>query len=136
MPSQAVAEAVAARLDALWTRCPVFGINQEATAPADASPYLAVQFPVANRDQITIGAPGNNIFREWGALRFVLHTERGAGPAKALAWADELALMFQAKQFGAVTTYAPSPPTLDGRNYDGNYCVVSFAVPYFADTRG
>ncbi|CAH1670757.1 MULTISPECIES: phage tail terminator-like protein [unclassified Chelatococcus] len=136
MPSQLVVNAVEARLAALWSRCPVFGINQEATAPDDASPYLAVQYPVANRDQITIGAPGNNVFREEGAFRFVLHTERGAGPAKALAWADELALIFQAKQFGGVTTWAPSPPTLDERNYDGNYCVVSFAVPYFADTRG
>ncbi|MBS7696268.1 MULTISPECIES: phage tail terminator-like protein [unclassified Chelatococcus] len=136
MPSRSVANAVEARLTALWTRCPVFDINDEAIGPEDGSSYLEVQYPVANREQITIGAPGGNVFREEGAIRFVLRIERGQGRDTALAWADELALMFQAKQFDGVTTWAPSPPTLDGRNYAGNYFTVTFAVPYFADTLG
>lgn len=136
MPSKAVADAVEARLAALWTRCPVFDINEEPTGPEDGPPFLEVQYPVANRGQITIGAPGSNVFREEGAIRFVLRTERGQGRDAALAWADELALIFQAKQFGGVTTWAASPPTLDGRNYSDNYFTVTFAVPYYADTLG
>jgi hypothetical protein len=137
MASKAVVDAVEARLAANWTRCPVKGLNLDAETPADGSPFLVVQYPVANSEQASIGAPGANLWRESGAFRLVLSMKSGSGLADGLAWAGELAALFRGKQFGGISTYAPSPPANDDRNAGGgNYCNFSLSVPYEYDLIG
>lgn len=141
MPSKAVVDAVEARLGLSWIASdgsvlPSFGINSTGQTPGDGSPFIETQYPIANGSQITIGSPGTNIWREEGAIRFVLNIQRQGGVAQGLAWADELATLFRGKQFGGVTTWAPSSPVLDNSNDAGNYWTLAFVVPYFFDLTG
>lgn len=133
MASKAVMDAVRARLVANWTLCPVVYPNEVGTAPADTSEVLYLQFPVASEEQITVGAPGNNVFREEGAIRFVLEIPRGQGVDAWMPWIEELRALFRGRQFTPVTTWAPSPAILDDRNDDGKFWSLSFAVPYIAN---
>lgn len=133
MASTSVMSAVRARLASGWSRCPVVHPNEDGQVPAGSGPWLAVQYPVATEDQITVGAPGANVFREEGAIRFVLFIPRGAGVADYAAWMDELRALFRSRQFSGVTTYAASPPVLDDRADAGKFWALSCAVPYQAD---
>ena len=141
MASKAVVDAVEARLGPSWTAAdgsvlPVFGINTSGDTPSDGTPFIATQYPVANGEQITIGTPGTQVWREEGAIRFVLNIARGAGVAQGLQWADELATLFRGKQFGGVSTWAPTSPVLDNSNDVGNYWTLSFVCPYYTDIQG
>ncbi len=136
MPGKAVVDAVEARLAAGWNACPVFGLNQQAEPPADGSPFLRVDYPLANSEQISIGAPGENVFREEGVFRVVIHQERGAGSATALIWSDQIAALFRGKTFDGVVTFAPEPSPLDDDNENGLYYTVAVAVPYQFDLLG
>ncbi|WP_029002724.1 phage tail terminator-like protein [Azorhizobium doebereinerae] len=134
MASGAVKAAVRARLADNWTRCEVFYPNgPEAEVPTGGTEFLSVQFPVSSEKQITVGTPGDNVFREEGGIRFVLSIPRDAGTEEYDPWMDELAALFRGKQFGVVTTYAPSSAVLDDRNADGAYFKLAIAVPYYAD---
>lgn len=132
MASKAVIDAVAARLAAEWSGT-VFELNYQNETPSDESNFLEVQYPVANGQQITIGNPGANVFRETGVIRFVLNVQRGKGLAEGSALADQLAALFRAKQFGGVTTWAPSTDALGDASDNGNYFQFAVAVPYFID---
>ncbi|MER2268245.1 phage tail terminator-like protein [Methylobacterium oxalidis] len=136
MPLKLVADAVEARLASAWDRCPVFGINKQGETPKDGSPFVQMSYPVANGEQLTVGAPGENIWRETGTFRLVLNSRRGRGIVEGLTWADELAALFRGKEFGGVQTFAPSSPVIDDRNEEGMYFVLSLSVPYQADIFG
>jgi len=136
MASEAVVNAVAARLAANWNKVPLVGVNLNESAPADGSPFIVVQYPIANEEQISVGSPGANIWREEGVFRLVIHAERGGGVAQGLQWADELRTLFRGKHFDGVETFAPSPPAIDDSNDIGNYFQLSVAVPYQFDRIG
>lgn len=136
MASKAVVDAVEARLAANWSACPVYGLNSEAETPADGSPFLVVQYPVARSEQMSVGSPGANLWREEGAIRIVIHAQRGEGAADGLTWADELAALFRGKIFDGVTAWAPSPPVIDANNESGNYFALAIAIPYQFDLIG
>lgn len=141
MPLAGVVAAVEARLADFWTHCPVYGFGVDTSdTPSDASAFLEVQYPISSSNQITIGAPGNNMFREAGAFRLVLSVPRDVnGRATALTWADELAALFRGRHFGAagslagITTFSPSSPAIDDDTDHGNYLVLAIAVPYQAN---
>lgn len=139
-----VVAAVEAHLAAHWSRCPVRGFaSVDGDPPEDGEAFLAVQYPFARTDQITIGAPGFNVFREEGGVWLVLNMPRDVnGRGNALAWADELGALFRGKHFPAagamlgLTTHAPSSPVIDDATDDGSYLVLSIVVPYQADVLG
>jgi hypothetical protein len=133
MARKAVIDAVEARLAANWTLCPVIGVNTTAQTPADGSAFLTVQYPVANEEQASIGAPGSNIFREEGGIRFVLNVERGAGLSTGLQWADALASLFRGAVFSGVRVTGLSSPAIDDRNDDGLFFQLSLVVLYEHD---
>nr|WP_143846004.1 hypothetical protein [Bradyrhizobium cosmicum]QDP27015.1 hypothetical protein FNV92_34895 [Bradyrhizobium cosmicum] len=64
MARQTVIDAVTARLKANFTLCAVLDQDEAAQPPADGATFLTLQFPVAIEQQISIGAPGNNVWRE------------------------------------------------------------------------
>lgn len=136
MALKKVVDAVAARLSAQWDRCPVYGINDKGETPGDGSPFVQISFPVANGEQLTVGDPGNNVYRETGAFHLAVHAQRGAGVTAGLTMADELATLFRGKNFDGVQTFAPSSPAIDDRNEEGMYFTLSVAVPYQADLLG
>lgn len=133
MAGAAVKNAVAARLAANWTATAIVEDDITGQGPADGSSYVTLEYPVAREDQITVGAPGNNVFRESGAFRIKLVSPTGSGLDQALAWIDQLRAIFRGKQFNNVTTFAPSPGVVDNSNYVAGKFVVSSAVPYQFD---
>lgn len=135
MASLSVMQAVRARLEAGWTRCPIIHPNAQAQTPGGTDPWLVVQYPMAREEQASIGSPGANLFREEGAIRLVLMVPAGSGVEEWTGWLDELRALFRAARFGGVRTYAPSPAVFDDRNRDGGWCALSTAIPYDADIR-
>jgi hypothetical protein len=135
MASKEVVDAVNARL-ASWTTLPFVGPNLEGDTPADASQYVLVDYPVANAMQMSVGAPGYNVWREEGVFRLIIHAGRGKGVDDALIYAGQLAALFRGKSFDGVNTDAPSPPITDDRSENGNYFLIAIAIPYEFDLIG
>ncbi len=134
MAGKTIEDAVKARLSANWTATAIVDDDTTGSGPGDGSPYVTVQYPVGQENQITVGAPGNNVFRETGAFRILLSTSTGVGKDQALIWMDQLRALFRSKQFSGVTTFAPSPGVEIPANYQAGRYVMSCAVPYQADT--
>lgn len=133
MAGKVVVDAVSARLAANWTQTAIIDDDSSGQGTGDGSPYVTIEYPVSREEQITVGSPGNNVFRESGAFRLVLVSQIGTGLSQPLAWIDQLRAIFRGKQFNGVTTYAPSPAAVDNSNYVGGKFVVSSSVPYYAD---
>lgn len=133
MAGKAVIDAVTARLKANWTLCPIVEDDTSGQGTGDGSPYVTLEYPVAIENQITIGAPGNNVFRESGAFRIKLVCPTGAGLSQPTDWIDQLRAIFRGRQFSGVTCYAPSPGVIDNSNYVAGKFVISSAVPYYFD---
>lgn len=133
MAGKVVVDAVAALLVANWTATAIVDDDTTGQGTGDGSPYVTVEYPVSVENQITIGSPGNNVFRESGAFRIVLISQTGTGISQPLAWIDQLRAIFRGKQFGGVTTYAPSPGVVDNSNYVAGKFVISCSVPYYCD---
>lgn len=142
MAQKAVMDAVATRIGNPWvsgvdnSSLGVIDPNTTALPPSDGSPFIEIQYPVANAQQKSIGSPGANVWREDGAIRFVVSIQRGSGVEQGMGWCDEIAVLFRGKQFSGVNTWAPSSPVLDNSNDSGNYWLLSFAVPYYFDIIG
>ncbi|ACL59906.1 DUF4128 domain-containing protein [Methylobacterium nodulans] len=136
MALSTVMAAVKARLDETWTRCPVVYPNTKGNTPKDGSRYLAVSYPLASSQPITVGSPGSTLYRETGTFRLVLHVERGVGVDEGAAWMDELAAHFRGLTVGHFRCYGPTSPAHDDRNDLGNYYALSISVPYQADSVG
>jgi hypothetical protein len=134
MARQAVVDAVTTYLKANFTLCTILDQDQAAQPPADGSTFLTLQFPVANEQQITIGAPGNNVWREAGAFRLVMSVRIGDPLSLPNSWLDQARALFRGKQFSGVTTYAPSPAVEGDPQFAGGTRVeLTSAVPYQSD---
>lgn len=129
MASGAVHDAVMARL-AAFTAAPVYGPNERAEPPADGSAFVLLQFPVASETPASVGSPGANIYREEGAIRFVVHVPRDTGSALANSLCGQLRDLFRDKHFGGVRTFGATPPIINDDNDDGAWCIVSCSVAY------
>jgi hypothetical protein len=141
MAAKAVVDAVEARLGATWTSTdgsviPVFGINTGGETPSDGSPFLRVQYPAADENQITVGTPGTHVFREDGRIELVLSIARGLGVAQGMAWADELRTLFRGRKFSGINTWGVTSPVLDSSNDAGNYWTLTFGASYYTDIFG
>lgn len=136
MARQAVCDAVEAHLASNWNKAAIFGENLEAQTPRDGSAYVLVQYPFVNSRQISVGAPGNNLWRDDGAFRVVIHVPRGSGTIEGREWADEIAALFRGRDMPALRTWAPTAPVTDDRNAKAAYYVLSFSVPYSHDYYG
>jgi hypothetical protein len=133
MPSGTLVAAVTARLKASWTETAIVEDDTTGQGTPDGSPYVTVKYPVAREDQVTIGAPGNNVFRESGVIRLVMSFQTGGGLTQPLALMDRLRALFRGQQFDGVMTFAPSPAIVDPTNYQGGRFKMSSAVPYYLD---
>lgn len=133
MAGKVVVDAVSAMLAANWTATAIIDDDTTGQGTGDGSPYVTVEYPVSVENQITIGSPGNNVFRESGAFRIVLISQTGTGLSQPLAWIDQLRAIFRGKQFGGVTTYAPSPGIVSNSNYIAGKFIISCSIPYYVD---
>jgi hypothetical protein len=133
MAGKVVVDAVSARLAANWTATAIVDDDTTGQGTGDGSAYVTVEYPVAVENQITVGSPGNNVFRESGAFRIKLICPTGTGLSQPLAWIDQLRAIFRGKQFSGVVCYAPSPGVIDNSNYAAGKFIISSSVPYYTD---
>ena len=144
MASKAATDILVAYLTANWTTTPIFDANEEGLVPADGSAFLTYEFPVADEEQITLGAVGARIFRETGAMRVTLSIPAGDGLSSALMTPFEtLRALFRGTQtgtatseHGAVNLWAPTPPIIDDATDEKAYYEMHFAVPFYMDVLG
>jgi hypothetical protein len=140
MASMLVMNAVEAQLAANWPNAPAIILpNKASLVPADGSAFLTLEYPIANEEQISVGSPGANVFRETGAFRLTLSVPIGAGRIDkntgqdVVGWMDALRAAFRGQTFSGVKTWAPSSVATNDKSDDGAYYELSFAVPYYAD---
>lgn len=136
MARQSVCDAVEAYLAAHWSEAEIFGENSEGSTPTDGSPFVVVQYPYVTSRQISVGTPGNNVWRDEGAFRIVIHVERGVGTKVGREWADQIAALFRGKDLGVLRTWAPTAAVTDNRNPAETYYILSFSCPYSHDYFG
>jgi len=136
MARKAVVDAVKERLADAALGVAIYGPNERYRPPTDGAVFIRHDYPVTNSEQLTIGAPGHNVWRDEGVFRLIVHAERGAGVDAGLALADQLADLFRGKEFGGVQTFAPSPAATDDDSENGNYFILAIAVPYQFDLIG
>lgn len=135
MASASAAQAIEDRLKANYTVAPIFAPNEVAEPyRVDGRPakHIVLEFPGGVGDQITIGTPGINVFRETGAFMIHVMVPAGEGAAAARAEAATISAIFRDKDFNGVTCWAPFPPAEDTAS-DGSYYGVSFGTPYQFD---
>lgn len=136
MASVAVIDAVEDRVAANWSATDYFGLNTVGDPPTDGTPFLTVQYPVANGEQISVGSPGAEVFREDGGIRFVLAIPRGQGVRYWQLALEALLGHFRAAKFSGINTWAPTTPIFDNSNDSGNYFRLTAVVPYYFDALG
>ena len=136
-----VMDAVETRLDLGFSdidACPRHEQNIGGATPGDSTPFLVIEYPVSRSQQMSVGAPGQNVWREEGAFRVVVAVPAGTGTRQAMVWLDEIAALYRGLTFDGVTCWGPSSPTPcdEDDNEDGAYFKMSIAVPYWADIVG
>lgn len=136
MASAAVMTAVATKVAANWAHTPIIGPNLEGAVPVDGSAYLAITYPMANEDMKSQGAPGANVWREWGAFRIVLAVPIGIGLDVWAPRIDTLRTALRGKVFDGITTFEATPPVVGDETDDGAYFEVSTSVAYKFDVFG
>src|SRR3954467_15538734 len=133
MASKYVEDTIEGHLEANWTLSPILTENMQGSTPEDGSPFLRLQFPVAD---VGRWAVDQRYYREEGGFRIIIAVENGSGTAKIRDWGAQLAALFRDKKIGDVITLAPSEPFTDDASNEGNYFVGSMVVPYTYDFHG
>jgi len=136
MPSKAVSDAVDTYLSDNFTTRPIFPFNGGNTeAPPDGGAFVQVQYPLSLEAQQSVGAPGQNWFREEGAIRFVITAKASSGKDEVMTLADELRGLMRNKrnEIGGVRTYEAPPVTFDDQSDQSGSIVASFSVAYEYD---
>ena len=143
MANVAVVQAFEAAFAATWPIVPIVATSAKSGPPAGVNMFVMLQYPFATNEQITFGAPASNLFREVGAVRFILHVaypddENSDADARiqALEFAEEVAVEFRSARVSGIRTLAPTSPLEDDTNENGRFYVLSFTVPYEFDTFG
>ena len=138
MARLAVVTAVNAWLAANWTATPIVKMNDsESKPPALGAQYIQATYPLANEEQVSIGAPGNNRWRETGAFQIKVYGKRGSGLSDTLTKADALAALFRGQRIAAdMQCNEASTAVLQDDNDQGNYFVAGVIVNYNHDLLG
>lgn len=130
MAGPQVITALKALLTAEFAEAPLYFPNEDLPPKGE---FVAVQFPVATAEQVSFGAPGANVFREEGAIRFIIAVRAGSGTERLGSIALSLRILMRNARFGGVRSYVPSTPVFDDRADDGGRYRAAFAVPYDFD---
>lgn len=118
-----------------WTHTPIRSPLEGDTVPRDLTEFAEITFPYSEETQISIGAPGTNVFRETGAFHFCILIPFGEVITTWLQRVDELrdALRNYRSIDGNFRIYEAPPPVMDDKSDREGYYELSVAVPYELD---
>ncbi len=137
MSSAHVASKVRARLAARWTTTtivPDIWLLNDSAPPTGVFYWVACDFGVGGfEDQITIGAPGNNVFREDGTFQIHVFGLAGNGETNLREYADTIRGIFRAADFDGIRCYGADPPAIGFGHEDGRWLRATIAVDYEYD---
>jgi hypothetical protein len=133
MPSAVVESAFRMRLEANWNIADgvILGSNEVFQAPSDGSPFVIIQYPVAQNIRPYLKTKR---FEE-GAARIIYNAKKNAGLPGPLAKADAIATAFRGDRLkigssSNVEVFEPSPTIINDDNEEGNYFELAVIVPY------
>lgn len=124
MAKKTAVDAIIARLKANWTLAPILDRNETTQTPAEGSPWVRIEFPVANNRPQAL----DREYREDGGFRVVVATEIGSGIHKSNDWCEQIAAIFRGQKFGGVQCWTP---TIREGVDDGSYFIATVVVPYW-----
>jgi hypothetical protein len=133
MASAAVEELVESYLRDNWSGAPIFVENTEGETPSDGSPFLLLQYPMANTERVTLSDP---CYSETGTVHISINVARGDGTATIRQFGAEIAALLRDKKLGQLTYGVPSEPFTDDTSDEGMYFRGSMYVPYVFYFRG
>lgn len=141
MSSKHVRDTVWAYLNANWVASPVVDLLNGAEAlPVIPAAFVSVRFPPATEQQASVGAPGDNRWREYGSIVLIAYAPSGTGTSTILTHTEALRALFRGLQNSNVTFRAASPAdtTLPSRvdASEGNYFGFGVNVDYIYDIIG
>jgi hypothetical protein len=132
MASATVKAAIQSRL-ATWPGLTAFPFYDENdVAPAPSSQHLTIEYPVANENRISEGARPA-VFRETGAVRFILHILNMSGLDATEVQVDSLRDWFREQSINGVDTFEAPPAAFDRSNRAGAFYLLPFVVTYKFD---
>lgn len=136
MASFDAATEIKTRLSSEWAGLnPTVAIyDWEETVPnigASLDPYLVLEFPGGTGQQASIGAPGNNLWKEIGTFQVHCYYPTGTSAMAARDLLQDAATIFRGISENGIIYRAPFPP-VPGRQDTlyGNWMSVSMSVPY------
>ena len=129
MSSKHVRQAIQDYLEANWTATPIVDSeNQYQDLPINLQPWITVVYLSANEQKQSIGAPGNNCYRESGGCQFIAFVASGTGTDVALQYAEALRTMIRtagAQGINGVRFWEVDPPDTaipsEVKSSEGNY---------------
>lgn len=136
MAHATVCAAAEAWLRERWDHAAVPVCGRNGSGRPDGTPFVRLDFPWCRSEQVSVGAPGNNVWREEGAFRVILYCLRGLGTDLAAAWSSEVEAMFRGRSIAANIRCGAPVTASDDEDSDGNYFIVVVAIPYECDIFG
>jgi len=124
-------------LDTGWAttekRYPNEDINPPRNKDGAAAPFVLLEFLDAADEQMSIGSPGNNLFRRSGTCFVHVLVPRGTGDGTALLYAQDIGALFRGRDLGGVTCEGASIGGGGPGDDTGNYWRRSVAIDFWFD---
>lgn len=145
MASPEVFDAFQATLNAGWTQTGIVFENQFAQDYTEAGlPFVYVEVYGDTFNQESVGAPGQNMWREDGAAYLHVMVKSGDGSAQARTWAKQLLALFREQSIvvNATTGEQLHMPQMSigagqpGRDFPGYWAMTATITWYRRDITG
>jgi hypothetical protein len=145
MSSPEVRAAVKDRMEISWEHTGTYDIEPDITNKHidrgdDDSPWAAIEFPGGTEDQISVGSPDDNIFRESGIFNVYVLVESGSGTGVALPLLESIRKLFRGKEFAGVECHSADPATTTDKispaTIQGQWYIMGTTIEYEYDRRG
>lgn len=118
----------------------IIDVNNERAKPPGESDWAAIEYLGADENQITTGAPGENVFREIGDILIHYVVPSDTGSLVVVERLDTIQSFFRATLVDGITIDAVNPPdTTQGSSLagaGGNWYGGSILINYQYDCKG
>ncbi len=133
MSSVAVFDALKAFLVAGWSDTPLVFENEDWPLDTEPAAFVYVEIFGGSYAQESVGAPGNNLWRESGSLQMHVFVPNSSGTRTARVHADALADLFKEVEVSGVRFREMSIGAGEPGKQDGNYFPMTVTVDWEFD---